>query len=427
MTRLLVIMGSGETTPTMVTPHQRVLARTGTGVDAVLLDTPYGFQENADEITDRALAYFHRNVGHPVRAVQLRRTGEDPMADEAAIGDIRAADWVFAGPGSPTYVLRQWADTVVPEVMRDKLRGGGTLVFASAAACVLGRRAIPVYEVYKVGEEPHWHDALDLLSVLELPVVVVPHFDNAEGGTHDTRYCYLGERRLRGLEQQLDPDEWVLGIDEHTAAVIDLDSGMIDLDGRGGLTVRTRDGSRRWEAGEPLSLEAVRAAAVGRPHDGTPAVQPPTAVAGTGSSAPGGTTPFLESVQELRGRFDEALKRGDALGAGESALALLKVIGDWSADTQQSDEVDQANAALRQMIVQLARVADAGLHDHHEVVAPFVNTLLEVRADARAHKRFDVADAIREKLTESEVEIHDTSDGTHWHYGPEFDPEADDH
>src|SRR5262249_44456293 len=46
--RLLVIMGSGETAPTMVTPHREIVARFGrTAPRAVLLDTPYGFQENA--------------------------------------------------------------------------------------------------------------------------------------------------------------------------------------------------------------------------------------------------------------------------------------------------------------------------------------------------------------------------------------------
>src|SRR6266571_3494942 len=33
--------------------------------------------------------------------------------------------------------------------------------------------------------------------------VVIPHYDNAEGGTHDTRFCYLGERRLAALEALL--------------------------------------------------------------------------------------------------------------------------------------------------------------------------------------------------------------------------------
>ena len=43
--RLLVIMGSGETSPTMVQTHREVLGRLGPPpVPAVLLDTPFGFQ-----------------------------------------------------------------------------------------------------------------------------------------------------------------------------------------------------------------------------------------------------------------------------------------------------------------------------------------------------------------------------------------------
>src|SRR5262249_58965879 len=56
--RLLVIMGSGETAPTMVTPHRDTVARFGAPPRAVLLDTPYGFQENAAEISQRAIDYF---------------------------------------------------------------------------------------------------------------------------------------------------------------------------------------------------------------------------------------------------------------------------------------------------------------------------------------------------------------------------------
>ena len=43
MPRILAIMGSGETSPTMVTAHQQILGRLGEP-RAVLLDTPYGFQ-----------------------------------------------------------------------------------------------------------------------------------------------------------------------------------------------------------------------------------------------------------------------------------------------------------------------------------------------------------------------------------------------
>ena len=51
MPRLLAIMGSGETSPTMVKVHRQLLERLGPPpVPAVLLDTPFGFQENAREI-----------------------------------------------------------------------------------------------------------------------------------------------------------------------------------------------------------------------------------------------------------------------------------------------------------------------------------------------------------------------------------------
>ena len=48
--RVLAIMGSGETAPTMARVHRSLLARMGPPpVPAAMLDTPYGFQENADE------------------------------------------------------------------------------------------------------------------------------------------------------------------------------------------------------------------------------------------------------------------------------------------------------------------------------------------------------------------------------------------
>src|SRR5262249_34650347 len=220
--RLMAIMGSGETAPTMVKVHRAVFERTGTG-PAVLLDTPYGFQTNAEELTRRARGYFADSVGRPIEPVHWPRD-PGPGADrERALARLRAARWVFAGPGSPTYALRHWRDTPLPGAVAATLTGGGTVLFASAAALTLGAFAIPVYEIYKAGEEPHWEPGLDLIrTVIGLPAVVIPHYNNAEGGTHDTRYCYLGEQRLSAMERQLPDEAFVLGVDEHTACLLDL-------------------------------------------------------------------------------------------------------------------------------------------------------------------------------------------------------------
>ena len=54
-----------------------------------------------------------------------------------------------------------------------------------------------------------------------------------------------GERRLTVLESLLPDDSFVLGVDEHTGLVIDLDSGACEVVGRGTVvaagSVVTRD------------------------------------------------------------------------------------------------------------------------------------------------------------------------------------------
>ena len=71
--RLLCIMGSGETTPTMVSVHADLLSRLGPRpVPAVLLDTPFGFQENAADISERTVAYFRDRVGFPISVASFR-------------------------------------------------------------------------------------------------------------------------------------------------------------------------------------------------------------------------------------------------------------------------------------------------------------------------------------------------------------------
>jgi len=239
--RILTIMGSGETTPTMARVHRSILDRLGEGsVPAVVLDTPYGFQENADDITDRTVEYFRSTVGAPFSVASFRSADADVLARETALARIRDARLVFTGPGSPSYALRQWAGSEIPRLLADKLAHGGAVTMASAAALTLGRYTIPVYEIYKVGEAPRWLDGLDLLTPLGLAVAVVPHYDNAEGGNHDTRFCYLGERRLRMLESQLPEEVFILGIDGHTALVLDLDArmpGQPRVHGRGQLLV----------------------------------------------------------------------------------------------------------------------------------------------------------------------------------------------
>jgi hypothetical protein len=247
--RLIAIFGSGETSPTMTSVHKELAARVSNPrLDAILLDTPFGFQPNADDLVARITDYFRQHVGCDISLVSLRHSaGATALELEQFRARLREANYVFAGPGSPTYALRHWSVTGVRERLVEKVALGGCVAFASAAAIGLGAYALPVYEIYKVGDDPSWTPGLDVLGQIGVRCAVIPHYNNQEGGTHDTRFCYMGEARLRVLESMLPDDLLILGVDEYTACIIDVDAQSVTVRGRGGVTVRRRGSERVWK------------------------------------------------------------------------------------------------------------------------------------------------------------------------------------
>jgi hypothetical protein len=418
MPRILTIMGSGETTPTMARAHRAVLDRLGERpVPAVLLDTPYGFQENADDISARALDYFRDSVGNPFTVATFRSSDVDALARETAQVRIREARLVFAGPGSPSYALAQWAGTEIPRLLAAKLAQGGAVTMASAAALTIGRVTIPVYEIYKAGEAPRWLPGLDLLTPLGLPVAVVPHYDNAEGGNHDTRFCYMGERRLHVLEAELPDDVFILGVDGHTALVMDLDAGSASVLGLGTVTVRKDGRSTVYPAGSEVSIAELVAAASRTGADAAPLEPPAAAPVGVLAEA-SSSRPLREEVASLERIFQTSLDECDAPAAVRAILALEETIQAWSRDTDQSDALAQARSALRAAVVCLGEMAVAGSRDPAELVGPFVDALLAERVRAREARDWAAADAIRDRLLAAGVDVHDAPDGTSWELRP---------
>ena len=429
--RILTIMGSGETTPTMARVHRSVLDRLGERpkVAAALLDTPYGFQENAEDISERTLEYFRDTVGNVFTVAKFRSRDVDSLVRETALARLREARLVFAGPGSPSYALRQWSGTEIPRLLASKLAEGGAVTMASAAALTLGRFTIPVYEIYKAGEAPSWLPGLDLLTALGLPVAVVPHYDNAEGGNHDTRFCYMGERRLAVLEAELPADVFILGVDGHTALVLDLDEGSASVLGLGSVTVRKDGRSTVFPAGSEVAIADLVAAASGRGVAATgrgvaahgvaaqPARASAASPAGAAIDAPGSRT-LREEVADLERIFETSLDECDAPAAVRAILALEETIQAWSRDTDQSDALATARSALRAAVVCLGEMAVEGSRDPAALVSPFVDALLAERVRAREARDWSAADAIRDRLLAAGIELHDAADGTTWELRP---------
>jgi cyanophycinase-like exopeptidase len=256
----LTLMSSGEMSARLSAAHRAVMARLTEPLRAIFLDTPAGFQENASELAKKAVDYFKQNLQQELAVASFKaRRFATPEQIQAAADQILAANYVFSGPGSPTYAVRNWIDSPIHAAFRATLNQGKHLVFASSAAIAASRYVVPVYELYKAGHDPYWVDGLDLLGEYGLELAIAPHWNNSEGGAaFDTRYCFIGKRRLKEMESLLPASAAIVGIDENTACLFDLAARQCEVIGSGRVVVRRPGQERTFAAGAKFGWEEMQ-------------------------------------------------------------------------------------------------------------------------------------------------------------------------
>jgi hypothetical protein len=358
---VLALLGSGETAPGMTKVHREIFARLPE-ISPVNLDTAYGFQLNVPQMSEKLEEYFRTSLHIAVRTLHFASYERASELERTLFKQqVRSANYVFAGPGSPTYALKQWFPLHFDDDLLGVLSDDGTLCFASAAALTLGAFTAPIYEVYKVGvEDPSWREGLNVLGRLGLNCAVIPHFDNSEGGNYDTRFCYLGEPRLRELERQLPDGVATFGVDEHTAVILDFNEDTLTVKGRSNAYWRLSGESRVLANGTTTKLDELR------------------------SFAP--EAPRL-STEEPLAQLSTPVELAEVAAAGgeEGVRALAR-------------------------LVQLADTGGVGFIDP----STLVEGILSARVTARASGHYDLADQLRDALTTAGIEVKDGPDGTVW-------------
>ncbi len=222
----IAFLGSGETSLAGGRIFETLARELPQPLKIAILETPAGFELNADLVAGRVADFLARrlqNYAPQIVTIPARKRGTTLSPDNPEIvRPLLTADLIFLGPGSPTYAVRQLKDSLAWDILRAKHRLGTTLVFASAATIAAGAWALPVYEIFKVGEDVHKKPGLNLFADFGLSLNFVPHWNNAEGGADlDTSRCFIGRERFAVWRASLPQDSVVLGLDEHTGFVFD--------------------------------------------------------------------------------------------------------------------------------------------------------------------------------------------------------------
>ena len=407
---MIVLMGSGELTATMVEVHKELLRHLAVAPRAVFLDTPAGFQLNVDQISEKAQDYFRSHIQQALKIASFKSNGTiSPFDAEQAYQTLREADYVLIGPGSPTYAVRQWIPSSIPKILTGLVRDGGCLVAASAAALTVGRFTLPVYEIYKVGQELHWVAGMDLLKDFSFNLVVVPHWNNAEGGNHDTRFCFMGKPRFEQLTASLPQDVAILGLDEHTACILDFESDQAIIKGIGQVTLQRAGQQAVFKSGRRFSLDILRGADAGQHLEQLPPTPKDAGPTDTASD-----DDFWDQIHQLENEFNSGIDAHDAQKATNALLELDRIIWQAQQNIENEESIIQARDTLRERIAILGTRLATLPRSQMDCLTPVVEQLLTVRETFRQRKQFEEADTIRDCLQRVNIVIEDGKEGSRW-------------
>lgn len=255
----IILFGSGETLASSGKAHEQIANLIGDRARVAILETPAGFEPNSDRVAGNVGDFLLKrlqNYSLTVTIVPARKKGTEFSPDnEAILEPILAADWIFMGPGSPTYAVRQLRDSLALRYLTAKHRLGTPITLASAAILAMSAYTLPVYEIYKVGEDLYWQAGINFLKPYGLELIFIPHWNNSDGGTElDTSRCYMGKERFTKLLELLPPDQTLVGIDEHTSLMIDFPREVCKIFGIGTVTLIKQETAQTFNTGEEFSL-----------------------------------------------------------------------------------------------------------------------------------------------------------------------------
>jgi hypothetical protein len=271
----IMLFGSGETSPSGRKAFDTLMRHLPVSPRVALLETPAGFELNSSQVIGRIADFINlRLQGYRPRTtiVPARKRGT-PFSpeDPGVVAPLLTADMIFMGPGSPSYAVRELHDSLAWLILTARHRRGAAIVLASAATVAISRKALPVYEIYKVGEDIHWIDGLDFLGPYGLRMAFIPHWNNQDGGEElDTSRCFMGRARFEPLLQMLPDDVTVVGIDEKTMLKVDLTKRKCRVLGLGSVTCLCGGNSTVYPTNHEFSLEQFGEIRSPDPEEGLP-------------------------------------------------------------------------------------------------------------------------------------------------------------
>ncbi len=237
MKGLVALVGSGEYLPVMNDVDRHLLASVNTNgrvPRVVCMPTAAGREGNESINRWLHMGQVHfQALGADVTPARIidRKSADDPQWESA----VKEADLIYFSGGNPMYLYKTMRGSRVWEIAQKAWEHGAVYAGCSAGAMILAQK-VPNFRAAGLKSV----DAFQLIS----PTFVIPHFDRMRG---------LWSAYLFAVRRQLKDDQFILGVDENTALVGNLDSNW-QIMGQGKVHIITRENQQIYEVGQYVPL-----------------------------------------------------------------------------------------------------------------------------------------------------------------------------
>ena len=228
----VALVGTGAYLPSMADVDRVLLARLGEAARVIIL--PTAAVPDGPEATERqatmGVEHFSR-LGANAQTVMLRTRAD--ANDDAFVGKLATANFLYFSTGRPRYLLETLRDTRAWSTIQGIMYTDGIIVGCSAGAMVLGGTLF---------DFPQFRHTLPALSLVP-DIAIIPDFDELPAFSANAAVWAMRKGK-------------VVGIDSGTALVW-ADAQWTVL-GKGRVTVFTQKNKTRYRAGERVPLAQLK-------------------------------------------------------------------------------------------------------------------------------------------------------------------------
>jgi cysteinyl-tRNA synthetase len=218
----------------------------------------------------------------------------------------------------------------------------------------------------------------------------------------------MGEPRFRQLEKQVPDHVSILGLDEHTACILDLKKQEAQVRGLGSVCIRRQGKEIVFSSGETFSLDVLR-----NPSANIPKTRN---VKETNKQLPVSKKEdanFWNTIHSIESKYTAGIEKNNVNQLINALLDFDKTLWIELENTESAEFISQAREKFREMIVGLQTIlASAKVTDNR--LKHLTEELLSLRADFRQKNHWKKADEIRSRLEKCGIIIDDSPAESSW-------------